>query len=33
MIALAHHQNGAAWLERLAAPLHELAVSHNATGN
>ncbi|MDX2481567.1 MAG: serine hydrolase [Desulfuromusa sp.] len=29
MIALANNGNGAAWLEKLAAPLHELAVSHN----
>jgi beta-lactamase class A len=31
MIALANNENGAAWLEQLAAPLHELAVSHNKT--
>jgi beta-lactamase class A len=30
MVALANNANGAAWLERLAAPLHELAVSQNA---
>ena len=29
IIALANNKNGAAWLEQLAAPLHELAVSHN----
>ncbi len=29
IVALANHENGAAWLEQLAAPLHELAVSHN----
>lgn len=29
MIALANNENGAAWLKQLAAPLHELAVSHN----
>ena len=29
MIALANNGNGGAWLEKLAAPLHELAVSHN----
>lgn len=29
MIALSNNANGAAWLEQLAAPLHELAVSHN----
>jgi len=30
MVALANNLNGAAWLEQLAAPLHELAVSQNA---
>jgi len=30
MVALANNPNGAAWIEQLAAPLHELAVSHNA---
>ena len=29
IVALANHENGAAWLEQLAAPLHKLAVSHN----
>jgi len=29
MVALAHNGNGAAWLEKLAAPLHELARSQN----
>lgn len=29
IVALANHENGAAWLEQLAAPLHELAVSLN----
>jgi beta-lactamase class A len=29
IVALANHENGAAWLEQLAAPLHELAVSQN----
>lgn len=30
MVALANNPNGAAWLEQLAASLHELAVSQNA---
>ena len=30
MVALANNANGAAWLEQLAGPLHELAVSQNA---
>jgi len=30
MVALANNLNGSAWLEQLAAPLHELAVSQNA---
>jgi len=29
MVALANNPNGSVWLEHLAAPLHELAVSHN----
>jgi len=29
IVALANNANGSAWLEKLAAPLHELAVSHN----
>jgi beta-lactamase class A len=29
MIALANNENGSKWLEKLAAPLHELAVFHN----
>jgi beta-lactamase class A len=29
MVALANNVNGAAWLEQLAGPLHELAVSQN----
>lgn len=29
MVALAQNKNGSAWIEYLAAPLHELAVSHN----
>ncbi len=29
IVALANNANGNAWLEQLAAPLHELAVSHN----
>jgi len=29
MVALANHPNGNAWVEQLAAPLHELAVSQN----
>jgi beta-lactamase class A len=29
IVALANHPNGNAWIEKLAAPLHELAVSHN----
>lgn len=28
IVALANHPNGNAWIEKLAAPLHELAVSH-----
>jgi len=30
IVALADNANGAAWLEQLAGPLHELAVSQNA---
>ena len=30
IVALANNADGAAWLEQLAAPLHELAVSQNA---
>lgn len=30
IVALANNANGAAWLEQLAGPLHELAVSQNA---
>ena len=29
MVALANNTNGGTWLEKLAAPLHELAVSQN----
>jgi len=29
IVALANNANGSAWLEKLAAPLHELAVLHN----
>jgi beta-lactamase class A len=29
MVALTHNENGAVWLEQLAAPMHELAVSQN----
>lgn len=29
VVALANNPNGNTWLEQLAAPLHELAVSHN----
>ena len=29
IVALANHPNGNAWVTQLAAPLHELAVSHN----
>ena len=29
IVALTHNANGAAWIEQLAAPLHELAVSQN----
>ena len=29
IVGLANHSNGSAWLQKLAAPLHELAVSHN----
>lgn len=29
MVALANNANGGTWLEKLAAPLHELAVSQN----
>lgn len=29
IVALANHANGNAWVTQLAAPLHELAVSHN----
>jgi beta-lactamase class A len=32
MIALAHDQDGAAWLEQLAGPLHELAISESRAG-
>lgn len=31
MVALVHDAQGEEWLERLAAPLHELAVSESAT--
>lgn len=31
IVALANNAKGSYWLERLAAPLHELAVSHNKT--
>jgi beta-lactamase class A len=31
IIALANDANGASWLEQLAAPLHELAVSQNSS--
>lgn len=31
IVALANNPNGGAWLEQLAAPLHELAVLHNTT--
>lgn len=30
IVALSHNPKGAIWLEKLAAPLHELAVSYNA---
>lgn len=30
IVALSHNPKGALWLEKLAAPLHELAVSYNA---
>ncbi len=30
MVALSHNPKGAVWIEKLAAPLHELAVSYNA---
>ena len=30
MVALSHNPKGSQWLEKLAAPLHELAVSYNA---
>ena len=30
MVALSHNPKGSQWLERLAAPLHELASSYNA---
>jgi len=30
MVALANNPDGAAWLEQLAAPLHELAISQNS---
>lgn len=33
MVALTHNPKGSAWLEKLAAPLHELAVSYNARIN
>jgi len=33
MVALSHNPKGAVWLEKLAAPLHELAVSYNARIN
>ena len=29
IVALAQNKNGSAWIEQLAAPLHELAVLHN----
>jgi beta-lactamase class A len=29
IVALTNNANGAAWIEQLAAPLHELAVSQN----
>ena len=29
IVGLANNPNGSAWLEKLAGPLHELAVSHN----
>ena len=29
IVGLANHSNGSAWLQKLAAPLHELAVLHN----
>jgi len=31
IVALAQNKNGSSWIENLAAPLHELAVSHNKT--
>lgn len=33
MVALSHNPKGSVWLEKLAAPLHELAVSYNARIN
>jgi len=33
MVALTHNSRGAIWLEKLAAPLHELAVAYNARIN
>jgi beta-lactamase class A len=33
MVALTHNPKGAVWLEKLAAPLHELAASYNARLN
>lgn len=30
MVALTHNAKGAVWIEKLAAPLHELAVAYNA---
>jgi beta-lactamase class A len=30
IVALSHNPKGAQWLEKLAAPIHELAVSYNA---
>jgi beta-lactamase class A len=29
MVALAHNPQGSRWLEQLAGPLHELAISHS----
>lgn len=33
MVALAHDAQGAEWLENLAAPLHELAISESTVGS
>ena len=33
MVALAHNPEGAAWLEQLAAPIHELALAQNTRKN